>query len=117
MIDRFLGGEADLYRMTGDRVLISSHLLSHRIPPSLLRHQSGPLKAAVIDKPNNMGYFATYTNPSKIVKVDLGTGSNLPTRVNALTLNTNESYVSSGTLRRAGARQLVHRALPPQALS
>lgn len=62
-----------------------------------LRHETGPLKAAVIDQPNNVGYFATYTDPSVIVKVDLGAGNSLPTRLSALTLNTNDSYVSSGT--------------------
>ena len=57
---------------------------------------SGPLRAAVIDQPKGFGYFATYAVPSKIIKVNLGTGNNLPTRASALTLNSGENYVSAG---------------------
>ena len=60
---------------------------------------TGPLKAAVIDKANMVGYFATYTAPSIIVKVSLGAGNTLPTRISALTLNAGEDYISAGKSR------------------
>lgn len=68
----------------------------HRPHPVTHTLTTGPLRAAVIDQPQGFGYFATYTVPSKIVKVDLGIGNNLPTRASALTLNSGEDYVSAG---------------------
>ena len=57
---------------------------------------TGPLKAAVIDQPKQFGYFATYTAPSRIIKVALGVGNAAPTRVSVRNLNTGEDYVSAG---------------------
>jgi len=52
------------------------------------------LTSAVIDPPNGYAYFATCGfrsyDPGRVVKVALGSGSNLPTRVGAVTLEAGE---------------------------
>ncbi len=59
-------------------------------------------RCAVIDTAAGYAYFATYTtnatNCARIVKVALGTGSNPPTRVNALTLNPGEDKLACAVI-------------------
>ena len=47
--------------------------------------------SAVIDTLNGYAYFGTETTPGKVIKVSLGSGSALPTRIGTLTLDTREN--------------------------
>jgi len=49
------------------------------------------LQSAVIDTVSGHAYFGTRTAPGRVVKVALGAGSNPPTRIGAVTLNTGEN--------------------------
>jgi len=49
------------------------------------------LQSAVIDTVSGYAYFGTRTAPGRVVKVALGAGSNPPTRIGAVTLNTGEN--------------------------
>ena len=56
-------------------------------------------RAAVIDLVNRYAYFGcTSTAPGRIVKIALGTGNNLVTRVGALSLNAGEDSLFSAVL-------------------
>jgi len=56
--------------------------------------------ATVIDPGRGYAYFGTYKyqNPPRVVKVALGEGSNLPTRVGALILDTNDGVPYSAVI-------------------
>ena len=49
----------------------------------------------VIDPANGFAYYATQSNPAKIIKVALGTGTTLPSIVTSITLNSGEGDVES----------------------
>jgi Divergent InlB B-repeat domain len=51
-----------------------------------------------IDLANGFAYFGTFNDPSKVVKVDLGVGTNPPTRVGAVALNSGENSIRSGMI-------------------
>ncbi len=56
------------------------------------------LTTVVVDPVNGYGYFGGSTSPGVVVKVDLGTGDDPPTRVGGLTLNPGEDGIGSGVI-------------------
>ncbi|MBK7496679.1 MAG: hypothetical protein IPI28_15285, partial [Candidatus Omnitrophica bacterium] len=59
------------------------------------------VSSAVIDPEAGYAYFGTATltnNPGRVVKVELGTGNNPPTRVGAVTLNSGEQSLVSALI-------------------
>ncbi len=65
---------------------------------TLLSGDGSITDAAAIDTANGYAYFGTDTSPGKVVKVSLGVGANLPTRVGALTLGSGEQGIQSAVL-------------------
>jgi hypothetical protein len=56
------------------------------------------LNSAVIDASGGYAYFGTATSPGIVVKVALGAGDNLPTRVGALSLDSGEDNLRSAVI-------------------
>jgi len=49
----------------------------------------------IIDPMNGYAYFGIESSPAAIVKVALGSGSNAPTRIGSVTLDSDDSYLNS----------------------
>jgi hypothetical protein len=56
------------------------------------------LFSGVMDLANNHAYFGTYSTPGRVIKVDLGSGVEPPTRLGALKLNDGENLLIAGLL-------------------
>lgn len=56
------------------------------------------LFSAVVDTANGYAYFGTGTTPGRVIKVALGSGSNPPTRVGSVTLNSDEDTLGSAVI-------------------
>ncbi len=64
----------------------------------LIANQEEMLYCAVIDPDNGYAYFGTYTSPGRVVKVNLGSGASLPTRVGAVVLDPGEDNLASAVI-------------------
>jgi hypothetical protein len=65
------------------------------------------LRSAVIDPANGYAYFGTAVRqPGKVVKVALGSGANLPTRIGATTAQASEWDFQSAVINGAGTHAL-----------
>ena len=65
---------------------------------SFLNAGEGDLVSAVVDAAAGYAYFGTNTIPGTVIKVALGSGTDAPRRVGALTLNSGEDYLESAVI-------------------
>ena len=69
-----------------------------RVGGEVLGGAEKSLISGVIDLAGGYAYFGTYTSPGIVVKVALGSGSDLPTRVGAVTLNSGEDVLTNAVI-------------------
>lgn len=72
--------------------------MARLVEPAQFALAEASIESAVIDTTAGYAYFGTFTTPGQIVKVALGTGSNPPTRVGAVTLNPGENLVRTAVI-------------------
>ena len=60
--------------------------------------EANPFSCAAIDTANGYAYFGTDTSPGIVVKIALGVGNALPTRIGSLTLNPGENELYAAVL-------------------
>jgi len=71
------------------------------------------LATGVLDAANGHAYFGTQTIPGRVIKVAMGAGADLPTRIGTLTLDTGEDQLVSGVVDAANGHAYFGTATQP----